>query len=75
MRLLEARLEVLARACERSPASERRFDRLIVATAAATRHAVALELITTEEASAVWAGVSRRHPGASWCQVGPGIAA
>jgi hypothetical protein len=75
MRLLEARLEALALASERSPTPERCFDRLIVATVAATRHAVALELITSEEAAALWADVSRRHPCASWCQVTPGLAA
>jgi hypothetical protein len=75
MRLLEARLEALAFASERAPVSERRFERQIVATVAATRHAVALELITSDEAGTVWAGVARRHPAAAWCQAGPGLAA
>ena len=75
MRLLEARLEALALASERTPAPERRLERQIVATVAATRHAVALELITSEEAGAVWAGVARRHPSASWCRTGPSLAA
>ena len=46
LRLLEARLEALADACERSPRGERRFEREIAAAAAATRHAVALGLIS-----------------------------
>jgi hypothetical protein len=75
IRLLEDRLETLAFASERAPASERRLERQIVATLAATRHAVALELITSEEAGALWAGVARRHPAAGWCQTGPELAA
>jgi hypothetical protein len=75
MRLLAARLEALALVCERTPTSERALERQIVAAAAATRHAVALELITSEEAGAVWAEVAQRHPAADWCQVGPGLAA
>jgi hypothetical protein len=75
LRLLEARLEALARACERAPRGERRFEREIVAAAAATRHAVALELITVHEADAVWAGVAQRHPDAAWCRTGPGLLA
>jgi hypothetical protein len=75
MRLLEARLEALAFASERAPVSARRFERQIVAAVAATRHAIALELITSEEAGALWAGVAKRHPAATWCQAGPGLAA
>jgi hypothetical protein len=75
LRLLEARLEALAVVCERSPRAERRYDFQIVAAAAATRHAVALELISPQEAGAIWATVARRHPGASWCRAGPPLAA
>jgi hypothetical protein len=75
LRLLEARLEALAVVSERSPCAERRYDLHIVAAAAATRHAVALELISSEEAGAVWATVAERHPGAAWCRGGPRLAA
>jgi hypothetical protein len=75
MRLLEGRLEALAVVCERTPASERRLGRQIEAAVAATRHAVQLELISPEEAGAVWAGVAQRHPEAFWCQGGPRLAA
>ena len=75
IRLLEARLESLALASEQRPAAERRLERQIVATVAATRHAVALELISREEAGALWADVARRHPDARWCAAGPGLAA
>ena len=66
LRLLEARLEALAGACERSPRGDRRLEREIGAAATATRHAVELGLITAREADAVWAAVARRHPGAPW---------
>ena len=75
IRLLEARLEALAVASERRPRGEQRLDREIVAAVAATRHAVALALISTDEADAVWAAVARRHPHARWCRLGPQIAA
>lgn len=75
IRLLEARLEALASASERAPRGERRYEREIVAAAAATRHAVALALISTQEADAVWAAVARRHPQARWCRERPRLAA
>jgi hypothetical protein len=75
IRLLEARLEALAAASERRPRGEQRLDREIVAAVAATRHAVALALISRREADAVWASVARRHPRARWCRQGPRIAA
>ena len=75
IRLLEARLEALAVASEQRPRGEQRLDREIVAAVAATRHAVALALISTDEADAVWAAVARRHPHARWCRLGPQIAA
>jgi hypothetical protein len=71
LRLLEARLEALADACERAPRGERRFEPEIVAVGAATRHAVALGLISALEGDTVWAAVARRHPGAAWCHQGP----
>lgn len=75
LRLLEARLEALAEACERSPRGEHRYGREIDAAAAATRHAIDLGLISAEEAGAVWTTVSRRHPDAVWCREGPPLAA
>jgi hypothetical protein len=75
VRLLEARLEALAAASERAPRGERRFDREIVGAVAATRHAIALQLLTAAEADAIWAVVARRHPGAGWCRGGPRLAA
>jgi hypothetical protein len=71
LRLLEARLETLADACERSPQGERRFRSEIVATVAATRHAVDLGLISAHEGDTVWALVARRHPRSDWCRRGP----
>jgi hypothetical protein len=68
LRLLEARLETLAAVSERAPGGERRYDPQILGVVAATRHAVALELISTEEAGAVWAAVAERHPHAGWCR-------
>ena len=75
IRLLEARLDALAAVSERAPRGERRYDREIAAAAAATRHAVALALISTEEAAAVWESVASRHPDARWCSLGPRLAA
>jgi hypothetical protein len=74
VRLLEARLEALAVVSERAPGGERPYDRHILGAAAATRHAVALQLLSPEEAGAIWAGVARRHPAASWCRDLPAFA-
>lgn len=71
LHLLEARLEGLACVCERTPAGARRFEAQIASVAAATRRAVALELVSEEEVAAVWAAVALRHPHAEWCQAGP----
>ena len=71
LRLLEARLEALADACERAPRGERRFESEIIAALAATRHAVDLGLISPLEGDTVWAAVARRHPHAEWCRRGP----
>jgi hypothetical protein len=75
LRLLEARLEALAVVTERAPGGARRFDRQIDGVFAATRHAVALEIISSDEAGAIWAAVAQRHPGAGWCQTPPRLAA
>lgn len=74
-RLLEARLETLAAASERSLEGEGTLDSQILGVAAATRHAVALELLSLEQAGAIWAGVARRHPDARWCRTWPRLAA
>lgn len=75
VRLLETRLEALAAACERAPHGERRYEREIAAAVAATRHAVALALISTGEADAIWASAAQRHPDALWCRGWPPLAA
>ena len=59
LRILEARLEALADACERAPQGERRFEPEIIAAFAATRHAVDLGLISPLEGDTVWAGCCR----------------
>jgi hypothetical protein len=69
--MLEARLEGLACVCERSPTTTRLLERQVTAVAAATRRAVELELLSAEEATAVWATVALRHPLAEWCRSGP----
>ena len=74
VRLLADRLETLAVASIRSPGGERAYRDHILAAVAATRHAVALELLSTEEASAVWAQVAERHPEADWCATAPDLA-
>jgi hypothetical protein len=74
VRILEARLEALALVSERALTGSRRFDRQILGAAAATRHAVALRLLSAEEAGEIWAGVARRHPDASWCRDMPAFA-
>jgi hypothetical protein len=71
VRMLEARLEGLACVCERSPARARRLEGQAMALAAATRRAVELDLLSAEEATAVWASVAGRHPAAEWCRAGP----
>jgi hypothetical protein len=70
-RLLEARLEALAVASARVPRGARDLDREIVAAAVATRHAVALEILSSDEAGAIWSAVAERHPAASWCRSSP----
>ena len=67
VRLLEARLELLASIGERCPATERRFDAHVDAVAEATQRAIELEVLTPAEAAAVWATVAGRHPNALWC--------
>jgi hypothetical protein len=71
LRLLEARLDTLAEACERTPRGELRLEAEILATAAAARRAVSLGLILPHVADRVWAAVARRHPRAAWCRTGP----
>jgi len=66
--MLAARLEYLAAAEERSTGALRLPDEHVLAAEAATRHAIALGLITSEEAAAIWADVAERHPEVSWCR-------
>jgi hypothetical protein len=74
VRLLAARLDSLAVASIRSPGGERVYRDHILAAVAATRHAVALELLTVEEAGAIWIEVAQRHPEAPWCARVPDFA-
>jgi hypothetical protein len=73
VRLLAARLETLAVASVRSPGGERAYRDHILAAAAATRHAVALDLISPDEAGEIWTQVARRHPEAQWCGQAPDL--
>ena len=74
-RLLEARLEILAGACERSLSGGRPLDGHVLAVEAATRHAIELEVLTADEAGEIWASVARRHPAVAWCRSAPRLAA
>jgi hypothetical protein len=73
VRLLAARLESLAVASIRLPGGERVYRDHILAAVAATRHAVALELLSAEEAGAIWIEVATRHPEAGWCSAAPDL--
>ena len=75
VRLLAARLETLAVASMRAPGGERMVRHHILAAVAATRHAIDLDLLTSEEADTIWAEVAERHPDAGWCRLGPRLAA
>ena len=68
VRLLQARLEALAVVSERPGSSTGRLERGVVALEAATRHAIALGLVSPAEAAGIWAGVARRHPSVGWCR-------
>jgi hypothetical protein len=70
VRLLERRLEVLADASERSLSGPRPLERQVLGVEAATRHAVELNLLSPDEAGAIWAAVASRHPSVRWCQAG-----
>jgi hypothetical protein len=74
VRLLATRLESLAVASIRSPGGERVYRDHILAAIAATRHAVALDLISPEEASSIWRQVAHSHPEAQWCRTAPDFA-
>jgi hypothetical protein len=74
-RLLETRLEALAQACERSSSPQGRFGEQVFRVVGATRNAVALELLSAEEAATIWAEVRTRHPSADWCRLDADIAA
>jgi hypothetical protein len=74
VRLLAARLESLAIASIRSPGGERVYRDHILAAITATRHAIALDLISPEEAGAIWTHVASSHPEAQWCGTAPDFA-
>jgi hypothetical protein len=61
-RILVARLEELARALERSGASNEAITRLLESASVATMNAVALQLISAEAADSIWRDVEERHP-------------
>lgn len=75
VRLLETRLEALARDYERSSSPQARLDEQVFGVVAGTRNAVALELLSAEEAGAIWADVRMRHPLADWCRLDADLAA
>lgn len=75
VRLVEARLQALEHVSAGPLATPRAVERQVLALAAATRHAVRLEILSPEEADAIWACVAERHPRARWCLEGPGLAA
>jgi hypothetical protein len=74
VRLLADRLETLAVASLRVPRGDRAYRDHILAAVAATRHAVALRLLSPDEAAAIWDEVASRHPEAGWCREGPDLA-
>jgi hypothetical protein len=59
---LTVRLEQLAQIAEHSGAEGPRIARLLEAASVATTHAVALELLTADEARAIWRDAIDRHP-------------
>ena len=62
-RILEARLEHLAAAAERSTTTgQTLLRRRIELARGATNHAIALALRSDAEARAIWADAVRRHP-------------
>ena len=76
VRLLAARLDAVAGVTERSLVGARRLEPHVLALEAATRHAVELELLSPDEAQAIWTQVAERHPAVAWCRGGcPGLAA
>jgi hypothetical protein len=59
---LAARLEELARACERAGAPREPVGRLLESASVATMHAVTLEFLTAERAAGIWTEAVARHP-------------
>ncbi len=70
VRLLAARLEEIALAGERAGTLDRDLEPRLLGAVAATRHAVRLELLSAEEADAIWHDVAARHPAARWARAG-----
>jgi hypothetical protein len=75
VRLLTAQLEAIAVVGERRPVQPSDLDPYVQRTAAATRNAVRLSIITSEEAEAIWTAVAQRHPATPWARLGPLLAA
>ena len=61
-RALTVRLDELAVVLERSGAATAAVARLLEAASIATMNAVALDLLTTQAASSIWAEVQELHP-------------
>jgi hypothetical protein len=59
---LAARLEELARACERAGAPREPVGSLLERASVATMHAVSLHLLTAERAAWIWTDAVERHP-------------
>jgi hypothetical protein len=66
LRMLEARLETLALVSEHSLTGGRSVYGRLLGAAAATKHAVELDLLSAEEAGRVWMEVAIRHPDVHW---------
>jgi hypothetical protein len=58
----------------RVPGGDRAYRDHILAAVAATRHAIALRLLSPDEATAIWDEVAGRPPEGGWCRKGPDLA-
>lgn len=74
-RVLIGRLEELARAVELSGAPSAAAARLLEAASVATANAVALDLLTSERAAAIWREASDRYPEITPLRQSPRLAA
>jgi hypothetical protein len=60
--LLAARLEELARACERAGSPREPVGTLLESASVATMHAVGAEMLSVERAAWIWTDALQRHP-------------